>query len=65
MLERWLRALVTFPKDPGSIPRTHMMANNQTSVTPILGGPVPSTGLIRYCTYIHMHAGKTASTHIK
>lgn len=39
-LERWpewLRALDALTEDPGSVPRTHMLAHSHLSVTPVPG----------------------------
>lgn len=35
--------MVAFLGDPGSVPSTQMVTDNL--ITPVLGGPVPSSGL--------------------
>lgn len=38
------RALLVLVEDSGSIPRTHMVGS-QTFITPVPGGPIPSSDL--------------------
>ena len=45
MVEQF-RALTVLPEDPGSIPSTSKSAHN--CLTPVLKGPMPSSGLCRY-----------------
>jgi hypothetical protein len=43
MTQQLRAALEALPKDPGSIPSTHMAAHN--TVTPVPRDPVPPSGL--------------------
>jgi hypothetical protein len=47
MMAHWLRALAVLPEDPGSIPSTHMAAQNH-SITLVPGGLIPSSDLQRH-----------------
>lgn len=61
-----IKALATFPEEPGSTPRTHMAAYN-LSITPFPGDPRAFSGLCgcQACArYTNMHA-EIIPMHIK